>query len=256
MIEITSTKNDIVKHLLLLTGSREYRYTAGQFVVEGVKMVSECISAGYKIAGLFISRQKLSQYEELAGHAESAYIVSDAIITKLSDTVTPQGIIASVYMRSNAESPQGNILILDGIRDPGNMGAIIRTAAAADYGRIYLHSCVDPYNPKAVRSSMSGIFYVNATETTLEELSGLKHGRLFILADMQGQDMYTIALPDKPFALILGGEADGASEQVKALADAAVSIPMTGMESLNAAVSAGILMYRLKQIQTDNNRRL
>lgn len=256
MIEISSNKNNIVKHLLKLCSSREYRYETAQFVVEGAKMVAECISYGYKVAGLFISRQKISLYEDLARHAESAYIVSDDLFAKLSDTVTPQGIIAAVRMRNNAIDPQGNTLILDGIRDPGNIGAIIRTAAAADIKRIYLYSCVDPYNPKAVRSSMSGVFNVYAAEATLEELTNLKRDRIILLADMQGQDMYSVTLPDKPFALIIGGEADGATKEVKALADRVVSIPMTGMESLNAAVGAGILIYRLKQIQSDNNRRL
>ncbi|MFR1983987.1 MAG: TrmH family RNA methyltransferase [Christensenellaceae bacterium] len=144
-------------------------------------------------------------------------------------------------------SAEESCLLLDGVSDPGNMGAIIRTANAAGYGEIYLVGCTDPYSPKSVRASMSGIFFVKiytgTREAVLEALSGLP----ILAADMDGENIFSFRPPEK-FALAIGNEANGISEEVFRKAQHKLKIPMrAAQESLNAGIAAGIAMYLLKK---------
>ena len=147
---------------------------------------------------------------------------------------------------SPIESPSASCLFLDGVSDPANVGAIIRTAAASGYNQIYLADTADCYSPKSVRASMSGIFKIKVIKGSKEQLLNAIDIPICI-ADMSGQSVYDVTMPDK-FCLVIGNEARGVSEEVRNLAKISVSIPMENdMESLNASVSAGILMYILKR---------
>ena len=129
------------------------------------------------------------------------------------------------------------------------MGAIIRTANAAGYRELYLIGCADPFSPKSVRASMSGVFFASLMQGTREEVLDLLEGVPLIAADMDGENVFAF-LPPQKFALCIGSEGSGLSEQVRARAAYTVRIPMgEHTESLNAAVSAGILMYELKRNQ-------
>ena len=140
--------------------------------------------------------------------------------------------------------PQGKSLLLDGVSDPGNLGTIIRTANAAGYADIYLRNCADPFSPKCVRASMSGVFFVRlhiGAEAVLAALRGMP----LICADMRGEDVFAFD-PPPVFCLVIGNEGNGVSAEVRALCGYTVKIPMRPTcESLNAGVSAGILMYEL-----------
>ena len=139
---------------------------------------------------------------------------------------------------------EGRCLLLDGVRDPGNLGTIIRTAAAAGYKRIYLKDCADPFNPKTVRASMSGVFGV--TLCSVGEDFSRYLGVPVYAADMGGENVFHTEKKD--VCIALGGEANGLSPEVRAAAEKIVSVPMeAGSESLNVAVAAGILMYALKK---------
>lgn len=172
--------------------------------------------------------------------------VSDGVFSFLSDTCTPQGILSVLEQPSfTLARPQRSCLMLDGIADPGNMGTLIRTANAAGYEELYLIDCTDPYSPKSVRASMSGIFFVKLYQGTRQEILETVDLPL-IAADMSGENVFTF-LPPERFALCIGNEANGLSKEVRQAARQTVSIPMRKTaESLNAAVSAGILMYALK----------
>jgi TrmH family RNA methyltransferase len=127
------------------------------------------------------------------------------------------------------------------------MGAIIRTANAAGYDKLYLIGCVDPYSPKSVRASMSGIFFTEIYQGTKEEILSVLKTTPIICADLKGENIFTFVSPEV-FALAIGNEANGISDEVRELAASTVNIPMrTTQESLNAAVSAGLLMYGLKK---------
>ena len=127
------------------------------------------------------------------------------------------------------------------------MGAVIRTAAAAGYREIYLAGCADPYSPKSVRASMSGVFYTRLMGGSREEILRVLGGVPLIAADMDGEDVFPF-VPPQTFCLCIGNEGNGLSDEVRGRAAFTVAIPMEGkVESLNAAVSAGILMYELKR---------
>lgn len=236
---ITSKQNPLIKEIASLS-DKKYRSKYGCYLVEGVKPVNECIAAGCDISKIICS-------EELKNAYPDAIAVSKEIFGYLSSEKTPQGVIAAVRLpQTPLSAPEKSCLILDNLQDPGNLGTIIRTANAAGYKDLYLINCTDPYSPKAVRASMSGIFFVNVYRGTHEEIFSVLNGLPLICADMDGTDVFSFAPPAK-FCLCIGNEGSGISDEVMKRADYKIRIPMDGTcESLNAAVSAGIAMYQLK----------
>ena len=235
---ISSKSNPVIKSIQSLA-DKKFRKQQQLYLVEGVKPVKECIAAG-----CFIERIICVEGQEsiFAG----ATVVTESVFKSVSSEKTPQGVLAVVKMpQLRIKPPQKRCLLLDCIQDPGNMGTIIRTANAAGYDEIYAINCTDPYSPKAVRASMSGIFFVNIYQgTSVEVIDALKNVP-FICADMQGEDIFEFDPPEK-FCLCIGNEGSGISEEVKRRANYNVKIPMRNTcESLNAAVSAGIAMYAL-----------
>ena len=208
-------------------------------------MTSECMKSGFEIERVFLSE---SFSDELAVDTEPVR-VSDDVFRFLSDEKTPQGVLCRVKIPSRALcAPKGSCLFLDGVSDPGNLGAIIRTANAAGYEEIYLtDECADPYSPKSVRASMSGIFFTKLYRAPRAEVLSALQGVPLVVADMGGENVFSFC-PPKQFALVIGNEGTGISDEVRAQAAHTVKIPMQAtQESLNAAVSAGIIMYLLKQ---------
>lgn len=236
---ITSKYNPLIKEIAKLS-DKKYRKICGKYVVEGIKPVRECISAGCTILNIIC-------VEGLESEFENAVIVSRAVFESVSSEVTPQGVLAVVELPSNKlKAPQDSCILLDRLQDPGNLGTVIRTANAAGYSEIYLINCTDPYSPKAVRASMSGIFFVKVYQGTNEEILGVLKGIPLICADMDGEDIFSFNSPEK-FCLCIGNEGNGMSQEIMKRARFKVSIPMRETcESLNAAVSAGIVMYHLK----------
>lgn len=238
---LTSRNNPLIKEMAALK-EKKGRKEQGFFLVEGVKMVSECKRSGLEIGRTFVSESYRGETDE------NAICISDEVFAFLSDEKTPQGILCSVRIpKPSLCPPKESCLLLDGVSDPGNMGAIIRTANAAGYGEIYLVGCTDPYSPKSVRASMSGIFFVRiytgTREAVLEALSGLP----ILAADMDGENIFSFRPPEK-FALAIGNEANGISEEVFRKAQHKLKIPMrAAQESLNAGIAAGIAMYLLKK---------
>ena len=238
---LTSRNNPLIKETAALK-EKKGRKEQGFFLVEGVKMVSECKRSGLEIGRTFVSESYRGETDE------NAICVSDEVFAFLSDEKTPQGILCSVRIpKPSLCPPKESCLLLDGVSDPGNMGAIIRTANAAGYGEIYLVGCTDPYSPKSVRASMSGIFFVRiytgTREAVLEALSGLP----ILAADMDGDNIFYFRPPEK-FALAIGNEANRISEEVFRKAQHKLKIPMrAAQESLNAGIAAGIAMYLLKK---------
>lgn len=241
---ITSKTNPFIKEIAKLN-DKKYRRLSGRYIVEGVKPVRECIAAGCRI-------QNVVAAEDVAGEFPNAVVVSRAVFESISSEKTPQGVLAVVEIpETRLKPPVGSCLLLDCLQDPGNLGTVIRTANAAGYGEIYLINCTDPYSPKAVRASMSGIFFVNIYQGTKEEVLSALSGLPLICADMDGEDIFSFKAPEK-FCLCIGNEGGGIDEEILKAAQYTVRIPMQSTcESLNAAVSAGIAMYQLKY---DNKR--
>ncbi len=237
---IVSRQNLLVKELASLK-EKKGRRARGSFLVEGVKMVREAFSAGMRVLRVVVR-------EDYAGEtfAPPAAVFGSDAFAALSDEKTPQGIAAEVALpAAEVEPPRGRCLLLDGLRDPANVGAVIRTAVAAGYADLYLADCADPFSPKSVRSSMSGVFFARIMQGTRGQIFAALGDVPVLAADMDGENVFCFSAP-KTFCLAVGSEGSGLSDEVRARAAYTVRIPMDARtESLNAAVSAGILMYAL-----------
>ena len=242
---ITSKNNPLIKETAALK-EKKARKQLGLFLVEGVKMVREVLQSGLQIERVFVS-ESYANADEFP--AEKLVLVSDDVFRFLSDEKTPQGVLCRVKMPNlPLQPPQIACLFLDGVSDPANVGAIVRTANAAGYNEIYLSSdCADPYSPKSVRASMSGIFFTKLYIGARQDILNAFRGVPVIAADMNGENAFTFTPPER-FVLAIGNEANGISAETENLATHVVKIPMSAtQESLNAAVSAGILMYLFKK---------
>lgn len=242
---ISSADNPEIKNIIKLK-DKKFRDETKLFIAEGENLVKTLKLSNLQIEKLFISEDSEFDYD---GLGVQPVIVTTSIMKKISNTVTPQGVLALVKQPECRHEVSEKALVLDNISDPGNMGTIIRTAAACDYETLILIDCADPYSPKSVRSSMGGIFFVNIISLTRAEFyEFMKNNPInLITADMSGEDVFNFKNCGK-FALVLGNEANGVGRDIKEMSDYCISLPMSEkMESLNVAVSAGILMYILNR---------
>lgn len=248
---ISSRANASVKRIVSLQ-DKKYRDLYGEYLAEGEKMVSECLASGQEVKTLVLSERMLTKEGSFLalcrGERPQVIAVVDNVFAKMSGEKTPQGVLAVIAKpQTGISAPAGDCLLLDGVSDPGNIGTIIRTANAAGYEDIYLLQCADPYSPKAVRASMSGIFHVRIREGGKEEILSALQGVPLIAAALDGEDIFSFA-PPPVFCLVVGNEGHGISEAVRARVKGTVTIPMrVTQESLNVAVSAGIAMYTLRR---------
>ena len=241
---ITSKSNAKIKEIASLK-DKKFRKKSGRFVVEGYKMVSEALSAKKEVELLVGTSEGLARFSCIE---IDKIEISEDLLSYVSDAVTPQGVIA-VLKEEYAEpkSPIKPCVLLDGVSDPGNIGTIIRTCAAVGVKDVYLVDCCDVYSPKAVRSSMSGIFFVNLFVLKREEVSSIMGDTPIIVADMNGENVFKFTPPER-YCLVIGNEANGVSNELKNLATHTVKIPMANtVESLNAGVSLAITLYELTE---------
>lgn len=252
---ITSTTNKHIKNLALLQKKAKAREEQGLFVVEGIKLFSEARLAG-RLVKAYVSE---SFYEEKTAAGSDIFedldfeIISDALFKSVSDTITPQGIMGTVVIPSCKlehliEDKAACLLLLEDIRDPGNLGTIIRASEGAGISGIIMNdTCVDHYSPKVVRSTMGSILRMPLYSAqdfigTLKEVK--KQGITIYAAHLSGKDYDTDGYFMNSCAFLIGNEANGLSKDASVMADQLIKIPMEGrVESLNAAVAAAILMY-------------
>jgi len=258
---ITSTSNQQMKNISALLKKSKERRASKTFVVEGPRMVVETpvdkLKAVY-VADSFAQNTDnkgiLEEIQDKCTQANSIYeIVADNVFKSVSDTQTPQGIMAVVAMPEYSleqllDGEKTHLLILESIQDPGNLGTMVRTGEGAGVTGIIMNkTTVDLFNPKTIRSTMGSIYRVPfyVTEDLSATMAELKaKGVSLYAAHLKGKNAYDEEDYTKACGFLIGNEGNGLSDEIANLADTYIKIPMEGqVESLNAAISATLLMY-------------
>ena len=249
---INSEENKKIKFIKSLK-QKKARTRESKYILEGIKPVMEAITEGIRIREIFLSKSffedGMKDYPDL--QKQKLNIIEDKIFYQITDTVNSQGIFASVFADlKDVEDilPFGRYILLDGLSDPGNMGGIIRGVDAFGFdGLIVGPNSVDVLNEKVVRSTMSSIFRINIyVMKNMDEMEILKSRMFRILATSLEEKSFTAKDSDLKdnVVIIIGNESQGVSDGMKKFASQSLYIPMVGgAESLNANVSASILMY-------------
>lgn len=265
---IISASNQRIKHIIGLISSKKERISSSSFVIEGTKVFLEaplgdilevfisesfkerlCYGDEDKLSGIMLdvlNKLKITGYET----------VTDQIFKKISDTVTPQGILCVVRIKSESlsdfikeyDGKSFKVIALEGLQDPGNMGTIVRTAEAAGVDLILAgENTVDIYSTKVVRSTMGSIFRVPVvyTDDLYRDIDLLKSSNVKVYAaHLKGECKYSSVDYSDRSMILIGNEGRGLTDKASSMADTLVKIPMQGkVESLNAAVAAAILMF-------------
>jgi len=237
-------------------GRPKERREANAFVVEGVRLIEEAANAGWQFQFVLysdgLSERGMNLLETLSKKNVEVDDVAGDLLQKLSDTESPQGILA-VLNNSQLPIPESPnfILIPDQIRDPGNLGTLLRTAAATGVQAIFLPpETTDVFAPKIIRAGMGAHFRLSIHSLTWEEIKAQTKDMQIHLADMDGTSCWETDL-SKPLTLIIGGEAEGASDEAQRLSSQKISIPLAGnVESLNAGVAGSVLMFEVVRQRT------
>jgi TrmH family RNA methyltransferase len=251
---ISSPDNDTVKLLAALRRGRARR-EHGLFLLEGRRLLREALLRGAEIEKIFVCPESAGEEWDFSRPDVAVQEVSPAVMRKISALETPPGVAALARIRRETEigppAPGEIVLAADNIRDPGNLGAILRTALAAGVDKICLtEGTVDLWNPKTVRGAM-GVFFSQHILTGLSAAAVValcrEWGALLAVCRMDAPSVFTAVRPlEAPLVLVVGSEGQGVEEEFKAAADMSVAVPMLGgVESLNAAVAAGICLYAL-----------
>ncbi len=244
MVEIiASTKNQYVK-LAKSLAQKKFRLDTGLFLAEGANLIKD-MPDWVEIEFVFVVEQRLGEIADIISRGVKVYQVSEQIMQNISNTVTPYGIIAVCKMpKREFALPKGNALLLDGVSDPGNVGTIFRTAAACGFNDIYLLDSVDIYSPKVVRSTLGGLFKVNAYEIDLYMAIELIQSTNSAVLDMDGVNILDSKVAS-PVTFIVGNEAHGVRDILCDHAKTVYSLPMQNdIESLNVAVATAVAMYQ------------
>ena len=255
---ITSTSSSPVKHVISLLSKAKERKKNNEYVVEGIRMVSE--APADLLVKIYMSERFQNNNSEYVKELvkkqgisdDSIEIVADNVFDRMSQTQTPQGIMAVVRMKDNSLSDMlsGNplLILVENLQDPGNLGTIIRMGEGAGVtGVIMSPNTVDIYNPKTIRSTMGSIFrvpfiYVQDFGEAVSECQ--KSGVKVYAAHLDGNNTYLGEDYSTPTAFLIGNEGNGLTDDITKQADTLIRIPMEGeVESLNAAIACTILTY-------------
>lgn len=248
-VHITSSANPRYKLARALL-SRRGRKKHAQLLLEGVRLIEDSISAGYPPALLFFEPDAAVHTQLLVARAQKAgtqaFSMESALLAGLTDTVNSQGVVAIVPWPLIPPGPGGLSVLLENVRDPGNLGALLRSAAAAGVDQaVMLPGVTDPWAPKVLRAGMGAHFRVAIRQARdLEQAAAWLGEARRYLADASAARLYTEVDWRQPSVLIVGGETEAARETASWLDVQKVAIPMRReVESLNAAVAASVILF-------------
>ncbi|MCX5923261.1 MAG: RNA methyltransferase [Candidatus Dependentiae bacterium] len=238
---IQSLTNPKVKHIIHLH-TKTYRYEHRQFIAQGLKTCISLMQGGYQLHSIYLNQETYERHGDNFP-TDGIVLVTDAIIDKISTTMTPSGVVAVFEMPENKAVATGNAIALYNVQDPGNLGTLIRTAAAMNIKTVFLIEGVDPYNPKVIQATAGTIAMVNVVQTKWADFKELsKNNKTCALVVHDGKSPDLIDLKNN--ILIIGNESQGLPEDIINDCDEKMTIPMPGnTESLNAAVAGSIAMY-------------
>lgn len=245
---ITSEKNELIKDIKKLS-NKKYRHEKGLFFVEGKNSVFEALKSDFEIKHVLISKDCDIQLDI---DKDKVTFVDEGVFKKISDTVTPQMIMAVVkmpeYSVNDLIKKDGLYIILDEVQDPGNLGTIIRSADAFDVDAVFtINNTVDVYNPKVLRSTMGSVFHVPVVnDASIDVLfDAIKESGLKVLStDLKAEKYIYDYDISKNVALIFGNESRGVNKSLETYVDGSFIIPMEGKaESLNVSIAASICLY-------------
>lgn len=255
---ISSRQNSLVKYIRGLR-DKKTREQEGRFIIEGVNFVREALASGIIPEKLIISERAgknigPADLINRVSSPDSIVRVSDSVMEYMSETETPQGVmallkIAEVPLLSLPVNPKSVFIILDGIQNPGNVGTVVRTADAFGVtGVILTKGCADLYNAKTLRSTMGSLFHLSVLRdiAAAEVVEFLKSRSINTAVTCLEEEAFSIADSEMsfPLALVFGSEARGVSHEMRQAGDYLIKVPMAGRaESLNVAVAAGIIVY-------------
>ena len=241
---ISSKNNELIKFCNQIK-QKKHSKQSGFCFVESLKVVNDLSKKGL-ITTILSVESKFDQIKKLGVKVE---IISNDIVEYLADSITSDGVFGICKIAETQNIEYKKCLVLDRIQDPANLGAIVRSACAFGYNTIFTIDSVYPYSFKAIRSSMGYVFSVNFIDVDYEQLVDLKkkYNLDFYVADMNGSNIEYVQKPTNNFAIVIGNEGQGVDSRLFEISDNTVSICMqNNVESLNASVSAGIIMYILK----------
>lgn len=255
MEKITSKNNTIIKDTKKLFTSSRARRESSRFVIEGARLCFDVLNSFYAVDTVFYTEDIYSRYgdriDELVAVADRAYIVSDDVAQRLSETPTPQGVFVVCKMKEQTDvNISGKYIALDNVQDPSNVGAIIRTAEALGIDGIITYNCCDIYNPKALRATMGSVFRMNIVDTDdlkLTLTSLLDNGaRVYSTVPDCNANKITDIDFSGDVVCVIGNEANGVEQEIMDISSSLITIPMLGRaESLNASVAASITMWEM-----------
>lgn len=248
---ISSPANPQVKRVRRLQNDRRFRYREQAFVVEGTRLLQEMVTDPRYLQALYYTQDWLADSANAAllaslPAASIAHEVGDEVMGSMSATETAPGILAVANMMPlPLPSPPTMLLILDAVSNPGNLGAMLRTAAAAGVDAVLLGpGCVDMYNPKVVRGAMGAHFRLPIAQLDWDEIHSYAQPVKTWLSDTVGDVLYADVDWKRPSALIISNEARGAGHEARLLAQNSVTIPMAHeTESLNAAMASAVILF-------------
>lgn len=243
---ISSKDNNLIK-LCNKIKQKKYSRLEKLALVETIKLVSQLYLKG-KLTHILVTEDK---YDLVKNYKKCEIVtISSSIASFLSDAKTTDGVFGICQITDNESGDFGRCLVLDRLQDPSNLGAIIRSAYAFGFKTIFAIDSVYPYSYKSIRSSMGYVFDINYIDTDINGLLEYKnkYDLSLVVADISGEIIDDFKPKSSNLALVIGNEGGGVDLRLRSIADSVVRIPMQNdVESLNASVSAGIIMFNLRK---------
>lgn len=242
---LSKLSNNLIKEIKKQKHEKSYL-----LFLDNLKIIKDALAIGLKPKYILTSNENYLNKEIRSIADDKIFLVDNKTIEQLSDSKTPQGVVGIIeYIPHVVEEPKTNFLVMDGLQDPGNVGSLIRTAAACGFNYVYLIDSVKVTNSKLIRSSAGTIFNINVIEMDRKQfINKILNWKLeLIKADMNGANIFNFNI-NKKVGVVVGNEGQGVSKGISKLCSTSVSIPMkNNVESLNAAISGSIIMYEISK---------